>query len=206
MLAATSDNAHQPHPQPPTNKSMKLDLVTLDNATPSVKPLLEQVKKTYGFVPNTYGIFAHSPLAVAAYLQINALIKEHSTLTSQEQQIVMLSVSVENACEYCVAAHTVVAGMVKTPPDAIASVRDSTPLADSRLQALSAFTRSLVKNRGWVPEPEQQAFFDAGFTLGQVFDVITIVGLKTLSNYANHLGDPKVDDAFASAAWKRPLA
>jgi len=185
---------------------MKLDLITLDNAPATVKPLLEQVQKTYGFVPNTYGIFAHSPLAVAAYLQLNGLIKEHAALTPQEQQIVMLSVSVENGCEYCVAAHTVVAGMVKTSPDAVASIRDGTALADPRLAALSAFTRSLVKHRGWVPEAEQQAFFDAGFTVQHVFDVITIVALKTLSNYANHLGDPKVDDAFASAAWKRPQA
>ncbi|MBV6500248.1 MAG: hypothetical protein CJBNEKGG_02720 [Prosthecobacter sp.] len=185
---------------------MKIELITHETASETVKPLLDQVKKTYGFVPNTYGTFAHSPLAVAAYLQINGLIEEHSTLTPQEQQVVMLSVSVENACEYCVAAHTVVAGMVKTPPDAVASIRDSTPLADPRLAALSAFSRNLVKNRGWVPEAEQQAFLDAGFTIGQVFDVITIVGLKTLSNYANHLGDPKVDDAFASAAWKRPQA
>lgn len=185
---------------------MKIELITHETASESVNPLLDQVKQTYGFIPNTYGVFAHSPLAVAAYLQINGLIKEHSTLTPQEQQVVMLSVSVENACEYCVAAHTVVASMVKTPPDAVASIRGGTPLSDPRLAALSSFTRSLVKNRGWVPETEQQAFLDAGFTIGQVFDVITIVGLKTLSNYANHLGDPKVDDAFASAAWKRPRA
>lgn len=185
------------HPQ-------KEDLITLDNAPATVKPLLEQVQKTYGFVPNTYGIFAHSPLAVAAYLQLNGLIKEHAALTPQEQQIVMLSVSVENDCEYCVAAHTVVAGMVKTPPDAVQAVREGAALDDPRLAALSSFTRSLVKHRGWVPEAEQQAFFAAGFTRQHVFDLITIVALKTLSNYANHLGDPPLDAAFASATWKRP--
>jgi uncharacterized peroxidase-related enzyme len=183
---------------------MKIELISHEKASASVKPLLDQVKQTYGFVPNTYGIFAHSPLAVAAYLQINGLIKEHSTLTPQEQQVVMLSVSVENGCEYCVAAHTVVAGMVETPPEAVAKIRQNELPADPRLAVLSDFTRSLVRNRGWVPECEQQAFIDAGFTIEQVFDVITIVSLKTLSNYANHLGDPQVDAAFASAAWKRP--
>jgi uncharacterized peroxidase-related enzyme len=183
---------------------MKIELINQDNASQDVKPLLEQVQKAYGFVPNTYGVFAHSPLAVASYLQLNGLIKEHSTLTPQEQQVVMLSVSVENGCEYCVAAHTVVAGMVKTPQDAVSSIRENSPLNDPRLAALSAFTKSIVKNRGWLPEEEQQAFLNAGFTVGQVFDVITIVALKTLSNYANHFSEPTLDDAFASAAWKRP--
>lgn len=183
---------------------MKIELITSDNASPTIKPLLDQVQAKYGFLPNTYGVFAHSPLAAQAYLQLTDLIGSQSTLTPQEAQVVMLSASVENGCEYCVAAHTVVAGMHKTPADAVQSIRDNADLTDPRLAALSSFTRSLVKNRGWVPEAEQQAFLGAGFTVGQVFDVITIVALKTLSNYANHLGDPKVDDAFASAAWKRP--
>jgi uncharacterized peroxidase-related enzyme len=183
---------------------MKIELINQENASPAVKPLLDQVQKAYGFVPNTYGVFANSPLAIASYLQLNGLIKEHSTLTPQEQQVVMLSVSVENGCEYCVAAHTVVAGMVKTPQDAVSSIRENSPLSDPRLAALSAFTKSIVKNRGWVPEEEQQAFLNAGFSVGQVFDVIAIVALKTLSNYANHLSEPALDDAFSAAAWKRP--
>lgn len=183
---------------------MKLDLITTESAPESVKPLLEQVRQKYGFVPNTYGIFSHSPLAVQAYMTLTDLIGSQSTLTPQEQQVVMLSVSAENGCEYCVAAHTVVAGMFKTPGDAVQAIRDGAPLADARLGALSAFTRSVVKNRGWVPEADQQAFVDAGFAAGQMLDVLTIVALKTLSNYANHLGNPPLDAAFAAAAWKKP--
>lgn len=185
---------------------MKIEFMTPESAPETVKPLLDQVREKYGFVPNTYGVIAHSPLAVQAYLSLTDLIDSKSTLTPQEAQVVMLSASAENGCEYCVAAHTVVAGMFKTPADVVQSIRDDTRLSDPRLAALSSFTRSLVKNRGWVPEAEQQAFISAGFTIGQVFDVITIVALKSLSNYANHLGDPKVDEAFASAAWKRPCS
>ncbi len=183
---------------------MKVELISQENAAESVKPLLAGVQQKYGFVPNTYGVFAHSPLAVKAYLQLTGLIADHSGLTPQEQQAVMLSVSAENGCEYCVAAHTVVAGMYKTPADAVEAIRSGAVPANARLGALSSFTRSVVKNRGWVPEAEQQAFLDAGFAVSHVFDVLTIVALKTLSNYANHLGNPPLDAAFASAAWQRP--
>lgn len=182
---------------------MNLEIITTETAPENVKPLLEKVQKTYGFVPNTYGVMAHAPLAVAAYLSINDLIKEYATLTPQEQQVVMLAISFENGCEYCVAVHSAVAGMVKTPPEVVASLRNETPISDARLAALAAFARSLVKYRGWVPEAEQQAFLDAGFTKGHVLEVITINALKSISNYANHLGHPALDEAFASQVWKK---
>jgi len=77
---------------------MKIELITNETASASVKSLLDQVKQTYGFVPNTYGVFAHSPLAVAAYLQLNGLIKEHSTLTPQEQQVSARKLLLRGAC------------------------------------------------------------------------------------------------------------
>lgn len=116
---------------------MKVDLIAHATAPESVKPLLDQVEQTYGFVPNTYGVMAHAPLAVVAYLQLNALIKEHSTLTPQEQQVVMLSISAENGCEYWVAAHTVVAGMVRAPADAAQAIRKGSTPSDSRLADLA---------------------------------------------------------------------
>ena len=112
---------------------MKIELISQENAAESVKPLLAEVQQKYGFVPNTYGVFSHSPLAVKAYLQLTGLIADHSGLTPQEQQAVMLSVSVENGCEYCVAAHTVVAGMYKTPADAVEAIRSGAAPADARL-------------------------------------------------------------------------
>lgn len=183
---------------------MKLELITPESATDAVKPILDKVQATYGFIPNTYGVMAHAPLAVEGYLQLTGLIGSKATLSPQEVQVVMLSVSAENGCEYCVAAHSAVAAMVKTPPETVQAIRDGTAITDTRQAALSAFTRSLVSNRGWVPEAEQQAFLAAGFTPGQVMEVVTITALKTLSNYANHLVDTPLDEAFASQAWKRP--
>src|SRR6056297_102934 len=108
---------------------MKFDLITQDNASPEVGPILQQVREAYGFVPNTYGVMAHAPVAIAAYQKLNELLQQHSLFTPQEQQVVMLSISAENACEYCVAAHTAVAGMVKTPDDIIRAIREDGTIA-----------------------------------------------------------------------------
>jgi len=54
-----------------------------------------------------------------------------------------------------------------------------------------------------VPEDEQSAFLDAGFDQRAVLDVITILALKTLSNYTNHLANTPLDEAFQEKAWSK---
>ena len=41
----------------------------------------------------------------------------------------------------------------------------------------------------------------AGYTQRHVLDVLTIVALKNLSNYVNHIARTPLDPQFASHAW-----
>ena len=47
-----------------------------------------------------------------------------------------------------------------------------------------------------------EAFHAAGYGRAQVLEVILGVGLKTLSNYTNHLVDTPLDAAFEKNAWE----
>ena len=53
--------------------------------------------------------------------------------------------SARNGCVYCVAAHSSGARMAKLDKDAIAEIRDGTPIADAKLQALRAFTEAVLE-------------------------------------------------------------
>ena len=113
----------------------------------------------------------------------------------------LIETSVENNCDYCVAAHSVIAEMQKLPADVIAGVRSRKPLSDPKLEALRRFTRVVVAERGRVGDAERQAFLDAGYGPEQVLDVITAVAMKTLSNYTDHLAAAPLDEACSAAAW-----
>ncbi|MGH8111785.1 MAG: hypothetical protein ACREPL_07620 [Rhodanobacteraceae bacterium] len=65
------------------------------------------------------------------------------------------------------------------------------------------FTRSVVRERGFVASAAVDAFLAAGFTHRQVLDVVLGVAMKTLSNYANHLTHTLTNPEFAAEAWKR---
>lgn len=73
----------------------------------------------------------------------------------------------------------------------IEAILASTAVEDANDQALVNLAQTIVRERGWVPETTLEAFFAAGFTKQQVFEVILVVTIKTLSNYTNHLTKPE---------------
>jgi uncharacterized peroxidase-related enzyme len=180
-------------------------LHTIATAPAKSAPILELANKGLGFVPNLFAHLAESPAALQAYRDLGALL-EQSALTPEEQQVVLISVSVENHCGYCVAAHSFISrNMVKVPAATIAALRNGRTLSDPKLNALASFARAVVRERGWVAESrELKAFFDAGYTPQHALDVVLGVTMKTLSNYTTHLTDTPLDSVFAGEAWAIP--
>lgn len=176
---------------------------TLQSAPAAAKPLLEAAKAKLGFIPNLYGNLAEAPAALQAYFDLSAHF-DKTSFTPVERQVVLIAISTENNCEFCVAAHSLIARkMVKVPDAVVDALRQLKPLPDARLNTLATFTRQVVRDRGLVPQVALQAFLDAGFTQRQVIEVVLGVAMKTLSNYVNHLTGTKTNSEFSAEAWKR---
>jgi len=182
---------------------MKFTLHDRNSAPEASKPVIDQVEKAYGFFPNIYAVLAESPVAISTYLHISGQLKEHGALTPEQQQIVMLAVSEENGCDYCVAAHSMVAGMTGVPEETVKTLREGKFPADPKEAALVRFAKAAMEHSGWIPNGEQEAFLEAGFTPRHVLDVLSILALKTLSNYTNHLAETPLDSAFEDYRWER---
>jgi len=163
------------------------------------------VQEKYGFMPNIYGVFAESPAVIKAYLALTNLLNSGS-FSPAEQQLMLLTVSALNGCEYCVAAHTMVGKMSHLDDAIIEAVRNGLPIPDARMAALHHFTRQLVEKRGWLDESEVDNFIAAGFSKAQVFEVALANSIKTLSNYINHMADTPLDEAMEPFAWKKDQA
>ncbi|MFZ5503402.1 MAG: carboxymuconolactone decarboxylase family protein [Pseudomonadota bacterium] len=182
-------------------------LHNIESAPAGSLPTLDAALKGLGFIPNLYAHLAESPSTLQAYKQLGALF-EQSAFTPEEQQIVLIAVSIENDCEYCVAAHSFIArNMLKVPSATIAALRDDLSLPDPKLNALALLARAVVRERGWVGDSQELIdFFAAGYTAQHALEVVLGVTMKTLSNYANHLTDTPLDKAFAGEAWQKPGA
>jgi len=179
---------------------MKFALKSLESAPAEARSELQSVQEKYGFLPNLMGVMAHAPPLLKAYLTLNQLF-EQTSLSPVEQQVVILTISERNRCEYCVAAHTMSARMHKVPHGVIESIRSGKPIADDRLDALRSLTVEIVETRGWPSKAAVDDFLSAGFTESQVLELVLAVGMKTLSNYTNHIAHTPLDSQFADAAW-----
>jgi len=163
---------------------------------------LEIVQKNFGFIPNLMRIFAKSPVALQSYLAVSSIF-ENSDFTPAERQIILLAISIENQCEYCVAVHSTIAkNSVKVDGGLLEQLRNARALSDPKLEALARFTRLVVQKRGFVGDGALKTFFEVGYSERHVLEVIVAIGLKTISNYTNHFAHTPLDPQFQPETWK----
>lgn len=145
---------------------------------------------------------ANSPGLLDTYVHGYERFRALSGFTPAEQEVVLLAVSRENGCTYCVAAHSFIADRMSGVPAAVTdAIRDGRPIPDARLAALHDFTRTMVAKRGLPDKADVSAFLAAGYSERQILEVVLAIAVKTLSNYANHLFHTPVDGMFAGRAW-----
>ncbi len=165
------------------------------NAPEDARPLLQKAESAYGFVPNILGVMAESPALLEAYMSLSQIF-DKTDFSATERQLVLLTVSHENNCGYCTKAHSAIAAMQDVPDSVVEAVAEGRPLEDSRLEALRQLTRRAVSTRGNLEASDIEAFHAAGYSTRHVLDVLTGVGMKTLSNYTNHIADTPLDVQF----------
>jgi AhpD family alkylhydroperoxidase len=165
------------------------------------KPILERAGQSIGYIPALLAQMAEAPALLEGYATLSAIFRK-TDFSEPEQQLILLTVSVEHEGHYCTPAHTARARAAELDEDAIAAARAGRPIDDARLEALRQFTVKMVRARGFVADADIAAFMAAGFTRANALEIILAVGLKTLSNYVNHIAEtpldpPLIADAFA---------
>ena len=169
---------------------------TREQVSPANQALFDQLKKGLGMVPNLYATLALSEHALGNYL---AFQNAKSSITGKAREVVNLVVSQVNGCQYCLAAHTVIGGMVGFKPEQIIEIRGGSASFDARLDALAKLVKSMATERGHADPARVQAFFDAGWTPENLVDVIVVIGDKTVTNYLHATTQVPVDFPAAPA-------
>ncbi len=178
----------------------QLPVHTIATAPAASREGLEGAQRAFGFVPNLLGVLAASPAALRAYLSASEAFSA-STFTDVERQVVLLSVSAEHECDYCMAAHSAAATAAKMPREVLDALRSGEPIPDARLETLRRTTKTMVTLRGRLRDDDRAAFLAAGFTTAQLLEVIVGIAQKTISNYTNHIAETPLDRPFEKFAW-----
>src|SRR5262249_53408472 len=172
--------------------------LTIATAPEASRPVLENIHKSFGFIPNLLTIFANNPTVLQGYLALDALY-EKGSFTPREQQLILLAVSVENHCNYCTAAHpTVSKRTLRSPAQMVADTRNNTSVPDKKLNAIVTLVKELVRERGYAKGETIENFIAAGYRKEQVMELLLAIALKTISNYLEHISPVPVDPAFTA--------
>jgi AhpD family alkylhydroperoxidase len=163
---------------------------TFEQVSPTNQAMFENLKKGLGMVPNLYATLAHSENALGSYLTLQ---NAKSSITGKAREVVNLVVSQVNNCEYCLAAHTVIGGMVGFTAEQVLEVRGGSASFDVKLDALAKLTKNIAVNRGHADSNVIDAFFAAGWTDENLVDTIVTIGDKTVTNYLHGVTKVPVD-------------
>jgi AhpD family alkylhydroperoxidase len=174
--------------------NITINVPTREQVSAANQAHFDNLKKGLGMVPNLYATLALSEHALGSYL---ALQNAKSSLSAKAREVINLVVSQVNQCEYCLAAHTVIGGMVGFTPEQIIEIRRGSAAFDAKLDALTKLVKNIAVERGHADPARVQAFFDAGWTQENLIDAIVVIGDKTVTNYLH--GTTKVPVDFPAA-------
>lgn len=169
-----------------------LQLVDPATAEGEARELLARVQRQLGATPNVFRALANAPAALAGFLGLQGGLAR-GRLDAPTRERIALAVAEANGCDYCLAAHSAVAGKVGLDAAEIAAARGGRSARDPRADAAVRLARALVEGRGEVPAAELDGARRAGLGDGEIVEVVANVALNVLTNFLNKAGRVEID-------------
>jgi len=175
-----------------------------DQRIPSVDPTtvsgpnkrnFDILRSALGFIPNMALAMAQSPAVLHGYLSLRVALTK-GRLGKRLGEELALTLAGTNGCEYCASVHSArgkLAGLEER--DVAAALQGKAE--DAREAAALKFAGAVVERRGRIDDADFKAVTDAGFTPGEVSEIVAHVALNTLTNYFNNVARTEIDSPWA---------
>lgn len=168
------------------------------NPTPDAKAaeMLAGAKKALGMVPNLFSTIAHSTAALEFHLTGSAALQKTKISAALREQLAVATAGA-NGCDYCASAHTALGGMRKIDAHELAQNLNGKS-GDAKTQAALTFARKVVETRGHVADADLQAVRTAGYSEGEIVEIVAVVADNIFTNYVNNVAKTTIDFPLVS--------
>jgi uncharacterized peroxidase-related enzyme len=170
----------------------RLQALNPETTTGKTKELFNAVQGKLGMVPNMMRTMGNSYAVLNGYLSFSGALGE-SKIGSRLGELIALAVAEANQCEYCLSAHTVIGGKLLGIDEESMSASRTSDTADARVNAALTFAQTLVRKRGLASDSDVAAVRDAGYTEGEIAEIIAHTALNIFTNYFNHTANTVID-------------
>src|ERR1700712_1079901 len=176
----------------------RIAIPTRDNSPEASKPTLDAVHKQLGVVPNLFRLIGVSPAALSAFTSFQGALSK--TLDVKTRERIALAIAQINGCDYCLSAHTYLGlNLARISPEEIALNRESES-GDPKANAAVSFAGKVVRERGHITAADVKAVRDAGFSDGQIGEILAVTAENVFTNMLNVVAETDIDFPVVHAA------
>ena len=164
-----------------------------------VRARIEAVQEKAGFVPNVFLVLAHRPDEFRAFFAYHdALMDKEGGLTKAEREMIVVSTSGANQCQYCVVAHGAILRIRAKNPLVADQVAINYRKADitTRQRAMLDFAMKVALESHAVGEADFAALAQHGFAKDDVWDIVAIAAFFAMSNRLANVSSMRPNDEF----------
>lgn len=170
----------------------RLTALNPDQASGKAKELFTTINGKLGMVPNMMRTMGNSPALLGAYLNFSASLAEGS-LGARLGNLISLTVAEANQCQYCASAHAFIGKNLNGLDEARIESARTLGKIDPKTDVALTFAHKLVEKRGHVTDNDVKEVLAAGYSQGEVGEIVGHVALNTFTNYFNNTANTVID-------------
>jgi uncharacterized peroxidase-related enzyme len=172
-----------------------------DSLPDDIRDVYAKNREKLGFVPNVFRAYAKRPEHFRAFMQYHdVLMKGPGNLSRAEREAIVVAVSSENRCQYCMVAHGAALRILGKDPIIAEQIANNWRTADlsPRLRVMLRFASHVNEPGFAATENEVDELHLAGFGDDDIWDIAAIASFFGFSNRMAGLMDMRPNEEFYS--------
>lgn len=166
-----------------------------------IREIYETNRAKIGFVPNVFRAYAQRPEHFRAFMMYHdVLMKGPSGLSRAEREAIVVAVSAENRCQYCMTAHGAALRILGKDPILAEQIANNWRTAEltARMRTMLEFATSVNEPGFAATDSEIEDLRASGFSDDDIWDIAAIAAFFGFSNRMAGLMDMRPNEEFYS--------
>ena len=172
----------------------------LEDLPEDIQQRIKEVNDKAGFIPNIFLALAHRPAEFRAFFAYHDALMEKETpgLGLAEREMIVVTTSVLNQCQYCVIAHGAILRIRAKNPFIADQLATNYRKADitERQKAMLDYALKVSRQAEKVNEQDYSTLHEHGFDDDDIWDIGSISAFFGLSNRIANMSSMRTNDEF----------
>jgi len=182
-----------------TQPAKRFPAPALETMPDDIRTRLLAVQEKSGFIPNVFLTLAYRPDEFRAFFAYHdALMEKEGGLSKAEREMIVVTTSAANQCQYCVIAHGAILRIRAKNPFVADQVAVNYRKADitPRQKAMLDFAMKVALEAQVVSDADFTALAAHGFSDDDIWDIAAIAAFFALSNRLANVTGMRPNEEF----------